>query len=381
MAYDLMSKLDGIPSDSAGQYNELILNTSGDAELPSLGDLQKWQDDLFSEKYKDVRTILEQVYGLDETDLRASKVGLDESTGEVALPTLNGTGANPSGVKFLTLDKTGAVNRGRFIAVNRLLGYSYRSFHSTMDPQIILAENDFDRLYLQKIGFLCVTSAEGLTGWDDSFTKLLKGKEVAAALTEESFESDDALKVLTSIAGKAKRLVRMRASILRKRSKPDIEEAIRLAPTLSEDILHSITDIHAARKGATTVLMIHPSQEFLDGLMFYGVMVGETFHLLTSERKLFPITPDGTYELIVEYDDRQRLDLMAVEHYLDGSFNVNPSGLLEEIKSYIRRFVVLTEEDIYTVLATWVMGTYIFRVLIPSRIFISRPRKGPARHG
>jgi hypothetical protein len=149
---------------------------------------------------------------------------------------------------------------------------------------------------------------------------------------------------------------------LRRRSRAEIEESIRNAPSLTKNGLQSLSDIQAAQKQTTMVTLIHPSQDFVDGLMMYGVMVGDKWNLLTSGRELLQITPEGKYQLVVDFDDRQRLELSAVEHFIDGSLSVRPDDLLEEIKSYIRRFVVLTQQDIYTVLATWVMGTYIFRV-------------------
>ena len=362
MAYDLMAKLEGIPADSAGQYNDLILNTSGDAQLPSWDDIQKWQDNLFNDAHKEVRSVLGQVYGLDENDLRGSNVGLDESTGETVLPIVNGTGANPSGVKRLTLDKIGAVKESRFVAVNRLLGYSYRSFQNAPKSPVIVAENDFDRVYLQKAGLLCVTSADGLDAWDDAFSKLLKGRDVLVLLSDAGISDEKTLELLSDIAGKVTSLAKLAVTDVRNHPRRSIDEAIRNAPKLTKDSLRVLGLIQAAQKQAPQKIRIHPAQDFADEQMMYGVTIGGEPHLLTSQRKVLPFTDLERYELIVEKPSVSRMTSDGLRDYFAGNLIVQADALLEEIKLYIRKYVVLTNEEIYTVLAAWVMGTYVYRI-------------------
>ncbi len=362
MAYDLMAKLEGIPADSAGQYNDLILNTSGDAKLPSWDDIQKWQDNLFNDAHKEVRSFLGQVYGLDENDLRGSNVGLDESTGETVLPILNGTEAHPSGVKRFTLDKTGTIKESRFVAVNRLLGYSYRSFQNAPKSSVILSENDFDRLYLQKAGLLCVTSADGFDAWDDAFSKLLKGRDVIVLLSDAGISDERTLQFLSDIAGKVKSLAKLDVTDVRNHPRPSIDEAIRSAPLLTKDSLRVLGQIQAAQEQTPRKIRVHPSQDFVDDQMIYGVMIGDEPYLLTSLREALPFKELEKYELIVDKPSVLRMTSEGMRDYFAGSLIVRADRLLEEIKSYVRRYVVLTDEQIDTVLAAWVMGTYVYRI-------------------
>ena len=360
-AFRIPADLEGIPFESANAHFEVVTGRSADVTLPTPDDLKAWEDALFDAKHAELRNLLETTYGFDQSDLQRGRFGFDGAKHEVVLPLMNATGLNVSGVCYLELAAEGSIKDSRADSVVRLSGYDLRKWN-TGGALVLLTDNELDRLHFAKLGLLCICCSAGFAEWDDSFTRLLKGREVAAALTEASFNSDDALEVLKGISAKAKRLVRLPVSTLRRRSRAEIDDSIRNAPSLTKNGLQSISDIQAAQKQTTMVTMIHPSQDFVDGLMIYGVMIGNKVNLLTSERELLPITPEGKYQLVVEYDDRQRLELDAIEHFIDGSLSVKPDELLEEIRSYIKRFVVLTQQDIYTVLATWVMGTYIFRV-------------------
>jgi len=359
---DLVSRLEAIPSELAGEYIAIVLGKSDVAQIPSSDEIQKWQDNLFSETHKDVRFVLGQVYGLDENDLRVFRVGLDESTGEVVLPILNGTGANPSGVKRFTLAKTGTIKESRFVAVNRLLGYSYRSFQNAPKSSVILSENDFDRLYLQKAGLLSVTIAEGFGAWDDAFSKLLKARDVIVVLSDAGITDDKTLELLSDIAGKVKSLAKLAVTDVRNHPRHNIDEAIRNAPILTKDSLRVLGLIQAAQKQAPPKIRIHPAQDFADDQMMYGVTIGGEPHILTSQRKVLPFKDLERYELIVEKPSVSRMTSDGLRDYFAGDLLIQADTLLEEIKSYVRKYVVLTDEKIYTVLAAWVMGTYVYRI-------------------
>jgi len=359
---DLVSRLEGIPSELAGEYIAIVLGKSEDVKIPSWDVIQNWQDRLFDESHRGVRSALGQVYGLDENDLRDFRLGLDESTGEVVLPILNGTGANPSGVKFLTLDKTGAVRKIRFVSVKRPLGYSYQAFRNSPHTQVILTENDFDRLYLQRIGFLSVTSAEGLDAWDDSFSRLLKGRDIILVISNAGISDPKILEVLSGIAVKVKGLAKLALLNVRNRAKGDIDEAIRSAPLLTQDSLSVLGKIQAAQEQTPRKIRIHPAQDFVDDQMVYGVMIGDEPYLLTSRREALPFKELERYELIVDNPSVLRMSPEGLREFVAGNLTVQADRLLDDIRSYLRKYVVLTDREIYTVLASWVMGTYVYRV-------------------
>ena len=133
---------------------------------------------------------------------------------------------------------------------------------------------------------------------------------------------------------------------------------------------------------ARHVPSIHPSQEFMGDWGCFGLEVavlnnssgkaGPTHHLylVTSDGKVIDAT--NREQLRVSH----RLTLTEVpriigaelrwksNHILEfqGGFNPPPREVFEKIRAVYERYVELTDHRWYTVVALWVMGTYLFRL-------------------
>jgi len=120
-----------------------------------------------------------------------------------------------------------------------------------------------------------------------------------------------------------------------------------------------------SRVGALAILeresrvnRLHPAQDFIDGVLWYGVPAGEQLLFLTSGRKLlkFGELPEHLRAVGTGYSLR-RISNEAVKHYLDGG-SVPGHLLIEKLSRFLRRFVFFRDERMSVLVAVWMMGTY-----------------------
>jgi len=116
--------------------------------------------------------------------------------------------------------------------------------------------------------------------------------------------------------------------------------------------------------GQTRVLRI--AQDFVDGMLWYGVIAGDDKLLLTSDRELFTLdqVPEG---LTVKDSgfDLCRLSKEGILHFLSGG-TATGAELLADVRTFFTRFVVFRDKRLPLLLAAWTLGTYVhraFRVL------------------
>ncbi|MBI3988861.1 MAG: DUF3631 domain-containing protein, partial [candidate division NC10 bacterium] len=95
---------------------------------------------------------------------------------------------------------------------------------------------------------------------------------------------------------------------------------------------------------------------------FYGVLAGDDLLLVTSERKLIQADelPDG-----LTLDNRgfdlcrfSREDILA---FLSGA-SIEGHAVLRTLETYFRRFVIFRDARIPLFLATWTLGTYVYKI-------------------
>ena len=111
-------------------------------------------------------------------------------------------------------------------------------------------------------------------------------------------------------------------------------------------------------------MMIHPAQDYTDGIMVFTVKVKDTPCLITSDRRLFSLEDASQEGFVIKHDtvDTSRFSAKGVASYLDGKYEISIPALYEKIYSYVKRFIHFPDEEYLSYVILWVMGTYVFMI-------------------
>ncbi len=111
-------------------------------------------------------------------------------------------------------------------------------------------------------------------------------------------------------------------------------------------------------------MTVHPAQDYTDGIMVFTVKVKDTPCLVTSDKRLFPLTDALQEGFDIKHDtvDTARFSAKGVTAFLDGKYEVNIPALYEKIYSYVKRFIHFPDEAYLSYVSLWVMGTYVFMI-------------------
>ncbi|MBP7088993.1 MAG: DUF3631 domain-containing protein [Candidatus Omnitrophica bacterium] len=108
--------------------------------------------------------------------------------------------------------------------------------------------------------------------------------------------------------------------------------------------------------------VIHPAQDYNDGLMSFSVKVKDEIFLLVSDKRLFNLNDAVKEGFILKYDtvDLTRFSAKGIGFFLEGKYEINIQELYQKIYGYIKRFICFPDEAYLTYATLWVMGTYVF---------------------
>lgn len=131
------------------------------------------------------------------------------------------------------------------------------------------------------------------------------------------------------------------------------------------------------------------AQDMVDGVFHYGIWLptnkGEfVFRLVTSERKLLEAPEDAqAYQLPKDFA-RWSVDSATpynVFEWLAGKAEVDAVELFVEIREFIRKYMWYPDERTYTLLAVWIMQTYVFMLFdqLPYLALVGTKRAGKTR--
>jgi hypothetical protein len=104
------------------------------------------------------------------------------------------------------------------------------------------------------------------------------------------------------------------------------------------------------------------AQDFVDGLLWFGVIAGEEILLLNSAREL--LKPDQLSPGLTVKNhgfDRCRLSKDAILRFL-GADTPADSQLLVDLQRFFSRFAAFRDPRVPLLLATWTLGTYAYRI-------------------
>ncbi len=125
-----------------------------------------------------------------------------------------------------------------------------------------------------------------------------------------------------------------------------------------------------------SVRLIHPAQDFIDGIFLFGVPAGDDVLLITSERKAISSRdlPKGT-RLDTRGFDLCRFSKEGITRFLSGATEAGHE-LLRRLERFFTRFIVFRDGRLPLLLAAWSMGTYTHRVF---RVFPYLALRSPTK--
>ena len=109
---------------------------------------------------------------------------------------------------------------------------------------------------------------------------------------------------------------------------------------------------------------INAAQEYSDRTMYYSVRLKGHKQLVTSKRECidYSFCEAHGIELSTQSVTVTRFSEEAVEQYLQGRRSATPKDVFNQVLTYIERFALLADDNLYSLVALWVLGTYMFRV-------------------
>jgi len=139
--------------------------------------------------------------------------------------------------------------------------------------------------------------------------------------------------------------------------KKRIEEAKPLPLEFAQDPLNKLNLTINQKK-------IHPTQDFNNGVMYYGINKLNNISFISSNRKLVNSDDLLNQGISLTSEDAKtfRFSKLGIAPYLQDDYSIDPCKLYDKINSYIRRYIFLKDPKEYTFLTLWIMGTYIYRL-------------------
>ena len=192
--------------------------------------------------------------------------------------------------------------------------------------------------------------------------KNLEGKEVAVCYSEPNWGNALQLSAeIISIAGSVK-IVRFNNIhiLLEESTVPlDLKDKIKETGPVSNEITSIIDKVTDTRKK----VVFHPTQDFIDGILYYGFNAGDKISVLSSDKKIRTLNEcEGDGLIPITESDMYRMSQQGVFTYCSVKQPVDAAKLYNEIKEYIEKYMYLTDRRMSSFLALWIMGTYIYRV-------------------
>ena len=121
---------------------------------------------------------------------------------------------------------------------------------------------------------------------------------------------------------------------------------------------------------------LHPAQDYVNGVLWYGVPVDDNVVLINSDRQL--ITEDQLPQGL-KLDNRGfdlcRFSKEGINAFRAGD-TVDGMRLASELRDYFGRYMIVRDKRVYLLLALWTIGTYVYRVF---RVFPYLSLRSPTK--
>ena len=110
--------------------------------------------------------------------------------------------------------------------------------------------------------------------------------------------------------------------------------------------------------------IIHPAQDYSEGIMTYAFKVNDIPCLITSDKRLFTMEDASSEGFNIRHTtvDTARFSASGVTSYLDDKYEIRIPLLYQKIHDYVGRFIHFPDELYLDYVSLWVMGTYVFMI-------------------
>jgi Protein of unknown function (DUF3631) len=127
-------------------------------------------------------------------------------------------------------------------------------------------------------------------------------------------------------------------------------------------VAHKGASAEALLKQVRKDRLIHPAQDFMDSVLYFGLPVDDEVILVSSGRRVIRATelPAGVH-LDNRGFDRCGFSHQRITEFLAGQTITTPA-IVRKLEAYLKRFAIFRELGLPLLLAIWTLGTFIYRV-------------------
>ncbi len=132
----------------------------------------------------------------------------------------------------------------------------------------------------------------------------------------------------------------------------------------TESITVSIEDFLLTIKNCKEITKLNSAQDYANGKMYYSIRADNTKYLISSDKEAvkFADAADAGIMLTTMEPDMFRFSSKGILRFLNDENAETPYDIFNMIKNYINKYIFLKRKETYTLLALWVMGTYLYRL-------------------
>jgi hypothetical protein len=345
---------------------------------PSIEQVRLWSETLFQENYVEVKRFLNEKRGLSDATLRRFDVGYCPERKAICIRVYDSAGKNVRTLKYFEYDVSTGNKRITTQGKAELFGLNGLTRDYEKFDQVIITEGELDAMVLVQNGFIAVSGTAGAETWKPNWTKHFEGKDVVVCYDSDESGRRGAVKVIDAIVKVARSVknVDLFGADATKEMKDVTDyfvkgrntatefrkmiEQTKICPASIDGISSKLYRVLTTENETVTV---YPAQDHIGSVWYYAVRVEGQLHLLTSDRRLIPFDGASEHGIKLRASD---VDLCGfsgkgILAFLKSEAEVDPFDIFGKIKGYIQQYVVLKDQDSYSFLSLWTMGTYVFR--------------------
>lgn len=370
LATNFVGALELVPSDDAEKQIEALRGKLDAHEnIPSMVELDAWSSNLLSPGCASIKNLLQNKYGLREPILKNMKIGYN-GNGELVIPQFNGTGKGLAGAKYLKLDDQGDITG------KRLVGYVpvYGLYELRQNPTktVFFAADEFDVLALLQQGYSAVSPFRDT--WSPYLAEIFAKKDVVFCLRPTDFKPEerlllqaDTLKYASSLRDLLTKGVESIVGlfVVQKMKKADLNKFIKDIEPVGPDYRSFLINLYQDTQKQQEKFDLNPAQDYLDGKMFFGIKLSDKTAVINSAGKvnvLDDMAASSSYRVKTVTPNIYNFTPAAVQEFVSGYRKTNPRQLFEKIREHLKKYIFLKEDNLYSVLSLWMIGTYVYRL-------------------
>lgn len=377
-AMDYIRAFEGISEENIANHILALLSdkTSAKSRIPSREDCEKMSLDLLSGKQEVIRKMLEKERGITSKVIQDYLIGIN-ARNELVIPMLNATGYDTVGAWFMDT-KDGTIGK-RIRSAGGVLVYGYHGLRNSPPKSLIVCTQDLlDTVVLKHYGINAIGLPYGKDSWTPELIRLFYDKDVVLCFSDS--DEDDAVasqilidtleiaqsikKVVFTTGLVKKRLTRLSDYFVHhKKTAKDFLASIRQLRSVPRASRYLLTQLQKDKENKIVIQKIRPAQDYVDNKLFFAVTIDGVQHLLDSSgQALTKESLDGAgYQLETIDMPDSRFTTKGIGDFVLKAQRADVSSVYEAIRDHLKKYAFIKNDDVYTVLSLWIMGTYMFR--------------------